>query len=70
MSKDPEVKQWFINHFGCPEFPYSEWDNIIIGQPINLDVVLSDVYAGPGPVTITTAPDWLSHGVALRSTRT
>ncbi|KIK38598.1 hypothetical protein CY34DRAFT_14951 [Suillus luteus UH-Slu-Lm8-n1] len=49
-----------INHFGCPEFPHSEWDNITIGQPINLDVVLSDVHAGPGPATVTTAPDSLS----------
>lgn len=55
-----EVKQRFINHLGCPEFPYSEWDNIITGQPVNLDVVLCDVYAGPEPATVTTASDWLA----------
>ncbi|KAG1772617.1 hypothetical protein EV702DRAFT_976623, partial [Suillus placidus] len=43
-----------------PEFPCSRWDNIITGQPVNFDVVLPNIYAGPGPATVTTASDWLS----------
>ncbi|KAG0693048.1 hypothetical protein DFH29DRAFT_966045, partial [Suillus ampliporus] len=38
-----EVKQQFVNHAACPEFPHTEWDNIIMGRPVNLDAVFSSL---------------------------
>jgi hypothetical protein len=39
---DPKAaKQSLINEPDCPEFPNSEWKNIICGRDVNLDAVLS-----------------------------
>ncbi|KIK95373.1 hypothetical protein PAXRUDRAFT_140773, partial [Paxillus rubicundulus Ve08.2h10] len=44
-ATDPkEVKQCFINNPACPEFPDSEWNNIILGKPINLNAVFSGMF--------------------------
>jgi hypothetical protein len=50
-----EVKRRFIIHPGCPEFPHTEWDNIIAGRPVDLGVVLSDDGRSQ---TVTTFTDW------------
>ncbi|KAG1806068.1 uncharacterized protein BJ212DRAFT_1282876 [Suillus subaureus] len=55
-----------INHLDCPELPYFEWDDIIAGQPVNLDIVLSDIYAGSGSATVATALDWPCVSISLR----
>ena len=39
---DPKAtKQSLVNEPDCPEFPDSEWKNIIAGRAVNLDAVLS-----------------------------
>jgi hypothetical protein len=39
---DPKaMKHSLINEPNCPEFPDSEWKNIISGRAVNLDAVLS-----------------------------
>ncbi|KIK77949.1 hypothetical protein PAXRUDRAFT_17159 [Paxillus rubicundulus Ve08.2h10] len=44
-ATDPkEVKQQFVNNPACPEFPDSEWNNIILGKPVNFDVVFSGMF--------------------------
>jgi hypothetical protein len=42
---DPKgVRSSIVNSAGCPDFPHSEWGNIIAGKPVNLDQVLSSIY--------------------------
>ncbi|KAF8835230.1 hypothetical protein BDN67DRAFT_913383, partial [Paxillus ammoniavirescens] len=44
-ATDPkEVKRRFVNNPACPEFPDSEWNNIILGKLINLDTVFSGMF--------------------------
>jgi hypothetical protein len=44
-SIDPKlVRSSIVNSALCPEFPYSEWTNIIIGKAVNLDQVFSAIY--------------------------
>lgn len=57
-----EVKRRFINHPGCPEFPHTEWDNIIAGRPVDLGVVLSDDGRSQ---TVTTSSDWIRAWMRL-----
>ena len=39
---DPKAtKRSLVNELDCPEFPDSEWKNIIAGRAVNLDAVLS-----------------------------
>ncbi|KIK76858.1 hypothetical protein PAXRUDRAFT_94186, partial [Paxillus rubicundulus Ve08.2h10] len=49
----------------CPKFPDSEWNNIILGKPINLDTIFTGIdlkiscgiYSAPSK-TILTGQDW------------
>jgi hypothetical protein len=44
-SADPKGLRFsIINSADCPEFPFSEWTNIIAGKAISLDQVLSAMY--------------------------
>jgi hypothetical protein len=46
IARDPKVaKISLVNSARCPEFPSSEWDNILAGRSINLDHVLASGYA-------------------------
>lgn len=45
-STNPKrYKASLVNAVRCPEFPDSEWTNIIEGKPINLDVVFAGHYS-------------------------
>jgi len=39
------MKCSLVNSLTCPEFPDSEWTNILAGRAINLDAVLSGYYS-------------------------
>jgi hypothetical protein len=44
-SIDPKfVRSSITNTASCPDFPYSEWSNIIAGRAVNLDHVYSSFY--------------------------
>jgi hypothetical protein len=44
-SVDPKaVKNSIIHSAACPEFPHSEWANIVAGKAVSLDQVLSATY--------------------------
>ncbi|KAJ8455274.1 hypothetical protein ONZ45_g18991 [Pleurotus djamor] len=46
FSNDPKyAKKELLNTIGIPSFPDSQWDAIIRGQMVDLDVVLSSQYA-------------------------
>ncbi|KAJ8482207.1 hypothetical protein ONZ45_g15028 [Pleurotus djamor] len=46
FSDDPKfAKRSLLNTIGIPSFPESQWDAIIRGQMVDLDVVLSSQYA-------------------------
>jgi hypothetical protein len=46
FSVDPRAtKQSLMNSPDCPEFPDSEWKNIIAGRAVNLDAVLSGQFS-------------------------
>ena len=43
---DPKgMKRSLVNSPSCPEFPDSEWTNILAGRAVNLDAVLSGYYS-------------------------
>ncbi|TFY80579.1 hypothetical protein EWM64_g3433 [Hericium alpestre] len=45
FSQDPKRwKMYFINEPNCPQFPNSEWTNIILGRPVNLDLVIASMF--------------------------
>ncbi|TFY71099.1 hypothetical protein EVG20_g1905 [Dentipellis fragilis] len=45
FSADPKlVRSSIVNARNCPQFPESEWTNIIAGHAVNLDHVLSELY--------------------------
>jgi len=44
-SIDPKfIRSSITNTASCPDFPYSEWSNIIVGRAVNLDHVYSSFY--------------------------
>ncbi|TFY54350.1 hypothetical protein EVG20_g9737 [Dentipellis fragilis] len=46
FAEDPKrVKASIVNSANCPQFPDSEWTNIIAGQAVNLDHVFSSMYS-------------------------
>ncbi|KAJ3501224.1 hypothetical protein NLJ89_g9438 [Agrocybe chaxingu] len=54
FAQDPKfVKQSLVNSPQCPQFPDSEWTNILAGHSVNLNLVLSGIYA--------IAPDVRTH---------
>jgi len=40
-----DMKRSLVNSPSCPEFPDSEWTNILAGRAVNLDAVLSGYYS-------------------------
>jgi hypothetical protein len=38
------IRSSIVNSAGCPDFPHSEWGNIVAGKAVNLDQVLSSIY--------------------------
>ena len=43
---DPKgTKRSLVNSPSCPEFPDSEWTNVLLGRAVNLDAVLSGYYS-------------------------
>ncbi|KIK82336.1 hypothetical protein PAXRUDRAFT_90058, partial [Paxillus rubicundulus Ve08.2h10] len=70
-ATDPkEVKRRFVNNPACPEFPDSEWNNIILGKSVNLDVgdleILCGIYSAPSK-NVLTGQDW--HVAWVRTAR-
>ncbi|KAJ7937539.1 hypothetical protein B0H13DRAFT_2302706 [Mycena leptocephala] len=46
LLQDPKVAKCSITTSPrCPEFPYSEWTNLVNGRPVNLDAVLSGFFS-------------------------
>jgi hypothetical protein len=46
FSTDPKaMKRYLTNSPDCPEFPDSEWKNVIAGRAVNLDAVLSGQFS-------------------------
>jgi hypothetical protein len=46
FSVDPKrTKRSLVNSPNCPEFPDSEWKNVILGRAVNLDNVLSGQFS-------------------------
>ncbi|TFY74939.1 hypothetical protein EWM64_g9073, partial [Hericium alpestre] len=42
-----EPKRWktfFTNEPNCPQFPDTEWTNVLLGKPVNLDLVLASMF--------------------------
>ena len=46
IGRDPKIaKSSLLNSFFCPQFPDSEWTNLLAGRAINLDHVISGLYS-------------------------
>ena len=46
FARDPKfAKSSLLNSARCPQFPDGEWTNIILGRSVDLDHVLSGIYA-------------------------
>jgi hypothetical protein len=44
-SRDlPYARNSLLNSFRCPQFPFSEWKNVLSGEAVNLDHVLSGLF--------------------------
>jgi hypothetical protein len=45
FSRDPKyTKSTIVNAFDCPQFPETEWTNLIAGRAVDLDHVLSGLF--------------------------
>jgi len=47
FSRDPKfIKSSIVNALDCPQFPDSEWNNVIAGRAVDLDQVFTSIFSG------------------------